>query len=172
MGSSDLRAEALALFRSLSSRSATDAIRHQSNVLFKVLILRHRWSRLRRSIRLVEASMTRIRIWRQIPKNTTLVSITHTGLGLSTKSTISSCARISCPAAARFGKSCSGFCNQTVDVRLFEAECLSPLRTIVQQLRPRALFDIPPRGISEHFLDAAMFRLRRTLNFRQQGFRK
>jgi hypothetical protein len=39
MGSSDLRAEALALFRSLSSRSAADAIRHQSNVQFKVLIL-------------------------------------------------------------------------------------------------------------------------------------
>jgi len=62
-----------------------------------------------------------------------------------------------------------GFRNQTVDVRLFDAECLSPLRTIVQQLRPRTVFDIPPRGISEDFIDAAVFRLCRTLNFRQQG---
>ena len=65
-----------------------------------------------------------------------------------------------------------GFCNQTVDVRLFDAECLNSLRTVVQQFRPRTLFDIPPRSIGEHFIDAAVFRLRRTLNFRQQGFRK
>jgi len=65
-----------------------------------------------------------------------------------------------------------GFCNQTVDVRFFDAECLSPLRTIVQQFRPRTLFDIPLHRVGEHFIDAAVFRLCRGLDLRQQGLWK
>jgi len=64
------------------------------------------------------------------------------------------------------------FGNQTVDVTLFDAECLRPLRAIVQEFRPRTLFDIPPYGIGEHFIDAAVLRVCRTLDFRQQGLRK
>ena len=65
-----------------------------------------------------------------------------------------------------------GFGNQTVNVRLLDAECLRPLRAIVEQFRPRTIYDIPLYGIGEHFIDAAMFRLRRALDFRQKGFRK
>jgi len=65
-----------------------------------------------------------------------------------------------------------GFGNQAVDVRLFDAECLRPLRAIVQQLRPRTLFDIPLHRVGEHFIDAAVFRLCRGLDLRQQGLWK
>ena len=60
-----------------------------------------------------------------------------------------------------------GFSNQTVYVGLFNAECLSPLRAVVQQLRPRTFFDIPLHRVGEHFIDAAVFRLCRALDFRQ-----
>lgn len=53
-----------------------------------------------------------------------------------------------------------GFRNQMVNVRLFDAEYLRPLRAIVQKLRPRTLFDVQLHGIAEYFIHAAVFRLR------------
>jgi hypothetical protein len=58
--------------------------------------------------------------------------------------------------------------NQPVDVGLLDAQRPRPLRAIVQRLRPRTLLDIPPHGIGEHFIDAAVFRLRRALDFLEQ----
>jgi hypothetical protein len=56
-----------------------------------------------------------------------------------------------------------GFGNQPVDVGLLDAQRPRPLRAIVQHLRSRTLFNIPPHGIAEHFSDTAVFRLRRAL---------
>lgn len=42
-----------------------------------------------------------------------------------------------------------GFGNQTVNVRFFDAECLRPLRAMVQEVRPRTLFDIPIHCVND-----------------------
>ena len=66
----------------------------------------------------------------------------------------------------------AGLGNQPIDVGLLDSECFRPLRAIVQEFRPRTLFDIPLNGIGEHLIDTAVFSLCRKLDFREQGFGK